>query len=88
MTTVARLHKLLGELVANGHGRKPVVINKRTFKHPLEDEGCVMIDVRSIEGPRWICTLDDDGGSKINADGSEAGKRVVVLIGDWPEETP
>jgi hypothetical protein len=79
--TVARLHKLLGALVAKGHGRKPVLVNKPTFYDAREDDGCILLEVRGIEGPLWIATADDDGGTKWNADGSEAGMRCVVLFG-------
>lgn len=80
--TVARLHKELGKLIEQGHGRKPVHINKQSFHHILEDEGVVIMDIESIEGPRWIPISDDDGGTKWNRDGTEAGMRVVILRGD------
>ena len=34
--TVSGLHKQLSELIAAGHGRKPVCINKRTFNRQKE----------------------------------------------------
>lgn len=79
--TVARLHRELGKLIEQGHGRKPVQINKQSFHHVLEDDGVVIMDIEAIEGPRWITEADDDGGTKWNRDGSEAGRRVVVLKG-------
>jgi hypothetical protein len=79
--TVAALHKKLGELIAEGHGRKPITVNKRTFYDPCEDDGACILAVHGVEGPRWINTVDDDGGAKINKDGTEAGKRLVVLYG-------
>lgn len=79
--TVARLHRELGKLIEQGHGRKPVQINKQSFQHVLEDDGVVIMDIKAIEGPRWITEADDDGGTKWNRDGSEAGRRVVVLKG-------
>lgn len=79
--TVAGLHKALGKLIDQGHGRKPVQINKQTFQHLLEDDGVVIMDIQSIEGPVWITEADDDGGTKENRDGTEAGRRVVVLKG-------
>ena len=79
--TVARLHRELGKLIEQGHGRKPVQINKQSFHHILEDDGVVIMDIVAIEGPRWITEADDDGGTKWNRDGSEAGRRVVVLKG-------
>jgi hypothetical protein len=84
--TVSALHKKLSELMEAGHARKPIAINKRTFRHALEDDGAVILEVHGVEGPRWICSIDDDGGPKINQDGSEAGKRIVVLLGCAKDE--
>lgn len=79
--TVARLHKELGKLIDQGHGRKPVQVNKQSFSHPLEEDGAVILDIEGIEGPRWVTMTDDDGGTKFNLDGTESGKRVVILRG-------
>lgn len=79
--TVAALHKALGQLVAAGHGRKPVCIDKETFTDRLEIDGATILDVASVDGPKWIYKMDDDGGVKINADGSESGRFTVVLKG-------
>lgn len=84
--TVARLHKLLGALIEDGHGRKPVLVNKASFHHPCEQDGAVILDVAAVEGPTWIPMTDDDGGTKVNKDGTEAGKRVLILDGGWDEE--
>jgi hypothetical protein len=84
--TVAALHKRLGALIEAGHGRKPVLVNKASFHHPCEQDGTVMLDVAAVDGPKWIPWGDDDGGTKINKDGTEAGKTVVVLDGGWDEE--
>ena len=40
---VRTLYALLGQLIEQGHGRKPVCINKRTFNHVLEDDGAVIV---------------------------------------------
>lgn len=81
MTTVAALHKRLGELVAAGHARKPVCVNKASFTHPLEGDGAVILDVHHIKDPEWISMSDDDGGTKWNADGTESGRYVVIIDG-------
>lgn len=80
--TVSSLHKMLAKLIADGHGRKPVCINKRTFSHPLETDGVVILNIHGVTGPEWIAKCDDDGDPKINRDGSEAGSQTVILIGD------
>lgn len=79
--TVAALHKRLGELIVAGHGRKPVVVKKQSFHHACEDDGVTMLDLYGVEDPRWVYTCDDDGGVKINKDGTEAGRRQVILYG-------
>lgn len=79
---VRTLHALLGQLIEQGQGYKPVCINKGSFRHVLEEDGAVILDVRGVTGPRFILTTDDDGGTKWNADGSEAGRMTVVLVGD------
>lgn len=80
--TVARLHKELGKMIAAGHGRKPVAVNTRSFSHPLEDDGAVILNVVAIDAPRFVYNVDDDGFLKMNKDGTESGRRVVVLRGD------
>ncbi len=83
--TVSRLHKQLTDLIAAGHGRKPVCINKRTFNNRLEQDGAVIMPVEIVYGPVFINTADDDGGTKFNRDGTEAGRYTVVLAGGEEE---
>jgi hypothetical protein len=78
--TLNRLYRELGKLIDKGHGRKTVVIDKRTFTHPLEDDGCCMIDVEGVE-PAFFNRLDDDGYTALNKDGSERTMSAVVLTG-------
>lgn len=78
--TINRLHKELGKLIEDGHGRKPVSINKNSFIHALETDGCIILPVKAI-GVEWVPTISDEGGFKENADGSESGKNVCVLSG-------
>lgn len=79
--TVARLHKELQRLIDSGHGRKPVCIDKRSFSHPLEQDGAVIFDIDDVLGPMFIGMADDDGFTKWNKDGTESGRRVVLLKG-------
>ena len=78
--TVARLHQILADLIAAGHGQKPVCINKTTFRHPGGRDGSVILDIGSVSGPEWV-PLHDDGNGPCLQDNSEAGRRVVVLRG-------
>jgi hypothetical protein len=84
---VNQLHKALGALIEQGHGRKPVCIAKLSFTDPLEEDGANILPVEHVTGPEWIYKTDDDGGVKINKDGSEAQTRIVILRGN-EEPTP
>jgi hypothetical protein len=84
--TVSALYKRLGELLDEGHGRKPVLVSKNSFRHPLEGDGAVMLDIGHVSDPQWIPMCDDDGGTKWNKDGTESGKTVVLLIGELGEQ--
>lgn len=79
--TVARLHQILGDLIAAGHGQRPVCINKTTFRPPGGQEGSVILDVGSASGPEWVPTRDDSDCNPWHQDSNEAGRRVVVLRG-------
>lgn len=78
--TVARLHKMLGELVATGQGRRAVCVNKASFYHPLEDDGVTILDVTEAETDE-ITLADGDGWAETNADGSERTRKVFILGG-------
>jgi len=79
--TVQRLHKLLVQLIEQGHGRKPVCVDKGSFSSPLENDGVSVFDLETVDGPRWIEVADDDGGTKWRKDGSVSGRTVVILKG-------
>lgn len=78
--TVARLHKMLGKLIEDGQGRRPMCVNKGSFYHPLEAYGATILEVTDAT-PKTICVADDDGWTAINKDGSEKLRKVVVLGG-------
>ena len=78
--TVARLHKMLGELVADGQGRRPVCVNKESFYHPLEGDGVAILDVTEAKADT-ITMADDDGWTATNKDGSEKTRKVFVIGG-------
>lgn len=81
MYTVNRLYKELGKLIEQGHGRKHVYINKDTFTHPLEGDGCVILPVESVD-MEWYPILDGDGGTKLKANGEECARESLVLKGE------
>lgn len=82
--TVARLHKQLAKMVQNGQGRMKVCVNKRSFSHPLEADGAVVLNVKSADA-QWIPLCDDDGFIAERADGTERGSTCFVLDGGHRE---
>ena len=82
--TVARLHKKLSEMVQNGQGWMKVAVNKRSFYHPLESDGAVILDVDSASH-KWIPLTDDDGGTAMRKDGTERGSMRFVIDGGHDE---
>lgn len=79
--TVAALHKALGKMIVDGHGRKPVWVNKDSFHHNCEDDGCVVLPVEGL-GIIAVPMIDDDGGTKYDSKGREVHKTVCVLAGN------
>lgn len=79
--TVARLHKILSKAIADGCGRLPVCVNKETFTHNLEMDGCVVLPV-NVAIIQSVVQIDDDGGTKVDSKGRECYRRNMVLMGD------
>lgn len=65
----------------SGYSHKSVMINKDTFKHPLESDGCVILDVQHVVVQVYHI-LNDDGGLDHGEDCHEKFKGAVVLYGD------
>lgn len=79
--TVQALHRRLQKLLDEGHGRKPVCIDKKTFGHNCEGDGVTILPVVSLGLVGY--TIDDgDGCATINADGTERRRVGLVLVGD------
>ena len=78
--TINQLHKTLGKLIAQGHGRRKVCIDKPSFTHPFEDDGLVIQDVEDV-AVKSVMQLDDDGGTKEDSDGREVYRTCAVLYG-------
>lgn len=81
--TINKLYELVHKLVIQGHGRKQVCIDKPSFTHNLEGDGCVILQVDTAT-VRSINEFDDDGSIKFNADGGEKLLTVLVLDGGGP----
>lgn len=78
--TINRLHTLLGAMIAAGHGRRTVCIDKPSFTHNLESDGCVILEVEDAALQTYN-RIDDDGGLAVKADGSERTLTSLVLDG-------
>lgn len=79
--TVNQLHRMLGKLIERGCGRLPACINKRTFQHPLEGDGCVILPVGGVD-VELITEIDGDGFTKTTKAGLEVSHRTAVLFGE------
>jgi len=77
---IRNLHRILSELIREGHSYSTVCINKRTFEHALESDGAVIMEVKSVEVQNYP-VLDDDGGMKHTEDGYGVTKTSLVLKG-------
>lgn len=78
--TAGRLYRELGLIIKKHGDRIPVAIDKRTFTHPLEADGCCMLDVHDVV-TKYITIMDDDGGTKTTKAGREVGKVMLLMIG-------
>lgn len=78
--TINKLQKYLADLVAEGHGRKKVMIDKSSFRHPLESDGCLILPVDEATIFRFNLA-DDDGGTKVTTRGVECMQSALVLYG-------
>lgn len=73
--------KKLQDLESNGYSRAAVTINKKTFNHPLEQDGVCILDINTIEGD-YILQIGDDGFTKVRKDGQECYRKCVVIKGE------
>ncbi|MEM1355958.1 MAG: hypothetical protein AAGH88_13875 [Planctomycetota bacterium] len=81
--TVYMLHNLLGQMIKKGLARRKIVVDKRSFISLLEEDGHILMNVESCE-TQTHSMMEEDGGAKFNADGSERVRTSVVLQGSDP----
>lgn len=79
--TINQLHKLTAKLKDQGLGRRVVHIDKSTFSHPLESDGCLVLEVETAD-MHTFNILDDDGFTAVNAKGAEVYYTGLVLYGN------
>lgn len=73
--------KKLQKIEAEGHGRALVTIDKRSFSHPLEQDGCCILDVADVDWA-YIDQLDEDGFTDTTKNGQAKVKKCLVLTGN------
>lgn len=78
--TINRLHRLLGAMVAAGHGRRSVCVDKPSFRHNCESDGCVILEVESAAIHTYN-RIGDDGDLAVKANGEERMITGLVLEG-------
>jgi hypothetical protein len=79
--TINQLQKLLTKLIAQGHGRKAVYVDKGSYRDNRENDGCVILPVYRGAIHTYIL-FDDDGGHAYDSKGVERHRTSLVLIGD------
>jgi len=78
--TAIRLRNELNKLIAKGWGRSKVCVNKPTFAHNCEGDGCVILDVEQVI-PQRVIQMQEDGSSTDDK-GMEHYRKCVVIVGD------
>ena len=78
--TVDRLYKILGQIIADGCGRRLVAVDKTSFHDNRENDGCTILPISGVM-VYPVPQADDDGGHAINKDGSERYRSICVLYG-------
>ena len=80
--TVNALYKMLGDAIADGHGRLPVCVDRDSL-----DTGNRTWNHCAVEGVKVIAlnVCDGDGFHIENRDGSERMRRECVLYGGLGE---
>lgn len=78
--TANKFLKILQKLIKEGHGREQIYVNKATFNHVLESDGCVILDVENIE-LHCFPVFDADGGHEIDKRGEEKMEHSLVIVG-------
>ena len=76
--TVNKLHQILSEQIAQGHGSRTIGIDLDTLSAPTADAS--IVDVSSADA-EWIAESDGNGYVVQNADGSERGLTMLILSG-------
>ena len=79
--TIDKLHKLLTKLIAQGHGRKNVFVDKWSYRDNRESDGCVILPVSEARLQSYEM-LDDEGGCWVNKDGTVRTRTSLVLVGE------
>ncbi len=67
-------------MIEQGHGREMACISKRTFSHPLEADGCTILEIEDGE-MQTIDLMDDDGGTLTLKDETVCQRTQLVLSG-------
>lgn len=84
--TLNKLHKILGKLIEQGHGRHRVSVDKQSFRDNREGDFSTMMLPVEVVDVQWINDADDDGGLAVNKDGTERGRMTVILGGSSYEK--
>jgi len=79
--TIIKLKNELEKLIAKGHGRKLVCVDKSKVTHPLESDGVCIIPATAA-AIQTHEMQDDDGGWKVLSDGRTATRTALVITAE------
>lgn len=80
MLTVSKLSAILDKLKEQGHGNKPVTIDKSSLYSPFEADGCYIMGLHAVGQPRSLNKFDEDG-FRLTTDGHRHSMYAIVLSG-------
>jgi hypothetical protein len=79
--TIIKLKNALEKLIAEGHGRKMVCVDKSKVTHPLESDGVCIIPATDAEIQTHEIH-DEDGGLKVLSNGCTATRTALVITAE------
>lgn len=80
MLTVSKLSAILDKLKKQGHGNKPVTIDKSSLYSPFEADGCYIMGLHAVGQPRSLNKFDEDG-FRLATEQNKHSTYAVVLSG-------
>lgn len=81
--TINALHKITADLIAKGHGRRLVYVDKSRITHPLESGGVCIIPI--TEAALHTREMANDHGGRKVPPNSHTAIRTALVLANEPE---